>query len=205
MTRRPLMADPGARVWGSLVAAAVALVLTVAGPAAAHGGNGVLSPESVTTTGSAVEIVVRLTYAGDGHAADGATVTVAGESAAGTALTPVVLTDTGDGRYAGRVELPAPGEWNLRVTAVDPPAQLVLPAILSGPPVTAAPSTAPTTSTPGEPSPSGADPAAAAATPDGGAGDGDGGAPPWGWLAVGVAAAAAVAVGAVFVARGRRP
>jgi hypothetical protein len=114
-------------------------------PASAHGGEGVLALESFVPEGGGQaparwSIVVRLTFAEDGHPLDDATVTVAGESDAGTPLTPVALTARGDGRFGGTIELPA-GSWNLRVVSVDPPAQLALE------PVTAAPPDAPSTAT----------------------------------------------------------
>jgi hypothetical protein len=127
------------------VALLAALSALASPPASAHGGEGVLALESFAPEGGGQaparwSIVVRLTFAEDGHPPDDATVTVAGESDAGTPLTPVALAARGDGRFGGTIELPA-GSWNLRVVSVDPPAQLALE------PVTAAPPEAPGTAT----------------------------------------------------------
>lgn len=195
----------------AVAAACMALVALVATApvAAAHGGDGVLEPVSVTPDGRSVEVSVRLTYESDGHDATGATVTVAGDDGAGAALTPVSLTDQGGGTYGGTVELPSDGTWNLRVTAVEPPAQLALPAVT----VAAAPSTtaADASSSTSTSAPSTADAGAVdgAEATEGIVALGDdedgGGTAPWVWVVAGVAVVAAVAAGLLFVARGRRP
>lgn len=153
MNRVPQHVRRSVTVALAVLAAAWGLV-ALAGPAAAHGGAGtleVLSSEP-QPDGASVNVTVRLTFAGDGDPAADATVTVVGEREgdAGADFTPVTLTPGGPaGQYAGVVPLPAPGNWTLRVTSVEPPATATTQVSVAGASLTvetsAAPSTSPTT------------------------------------------------------------
>ncbi|MFM7063257.1 MAG: hypothetical protein ACKO04_07165, partial [Actinomycetes bacterium] len=142
-----------ATVAALLVALLTALggLLLVAGPAAAHGGDGRLEVVSTEpqADGTSVKVTVQLRYATDDHPAADATVTVAGEregDAAPTDFTPVTLAASGpEGQYAGVVPIPAPGSWTLRVTSVEPPATASVPVSLAGTSGTVGSSTAPST------------------------------------------------------------
>jgi hypothetical protein len=114
-----------------------ALVLTALGavaapPAGAHGGEGELEVLAVDAgRPGRVDVTVRLSYVDDGHHPEEATVTVAGTGPDGADLTPVTLSrGDGDGVFTGTVEVPVAGAWNLRVTAVEPPATVALPPVL---------------------------------------------------------------------------
>ena len=101
--------------------AGTALALGVAGPAGAHGGEAVIAVEGVHPAGQSVHYVVRVTWADDGHAAIGATVTATAVAADGTTLTPVPLAPADDdGRYSGAVEYPTAGAWTVRITSIEP-------------------------------------------------------------------------------------
>ncbi len=133
-----------------VLAAGVALpaaLVALAPAAAAHGGEGNLALVSMTEVAGAVgswKIEVELTYLSDGHPIDDAAVTVAGDSSTGSVLTPVTMQPLGEGRFGATVELPA-GTWTLRVTSVEPPAQLALEPVSV--PEAEAPATPATTGT----------------------------------------------------------
>lgn len=212
MTRPSAPRRPGrpGRVVAGLVAALAFLLGPASGTASAHGGPGRIEVLGAAVSGSTVEVRVKVTFTGDGHAAEEATVTVAGSSDGGE-LTPVTLSpvDGEPGVYSGAVTLPSPGGWSLRVTSVEPPATATVPVGVDPPsaaaPVTAAtgPSTTPTTdpSTAGDAGGVTDDAAVTSAPAD--AEEGGGGSP-WVWVLGGAGALVAVAVGAVFVANGRR-
>ena len=134
-----------------IVTTVLAVLLSTAGPAHAHGGPGKIEVQSVTpqSDGSAVDVTVRLTFEGDGDPVDAATVTVTGElaDAGGTspAFTPVTLTVGSEaGIFTGRVALPSAGNWTLRITSVEPPASVTAPVAVAAPAggtATSAPST----------------------------------------------------------------
>jgi hypothetical protein len=203
------------------VAAAVATVAILAAPTAvptagAHGGDGNLEVVDLRPTPGMVEVTVRLTYVADGHDVEDATVTVAGEDATGSPLTPVVLQHddgAGPGAYSGSVAVPAGGSVSLRVTSVAPSVQLALPSVEvpgaqagdGGEPVADAPEvggatagTEDTMVTQQVPDPF----AAAATATDADADDGnDGGAGPVIWLLVGLAVVVALGAGIWAVTR----
>ncbi len=109
-----------------VAAVIVGLGLTALAPTVgAHGDEGVLTLLSATTSGSSSTIAVKLTYEGDGHPVDGATVTVVADDGAGQSVDPVPMTaGTSSGEYTATVQLPSPGTWNLRVTSVSPSATI---------------------------------------------------------------------------------
>ena len=188
---------------GLLAAAAVSL----GGVASAHGGPGTMSLVSYTPSGSSAQVVVQLIYTGDGDPVDEATVTVAGENSTGTVLTPVTLQPSGTpGQFAGTIEYPAPGDWSLRVTSVEPPASLPLSETVSAPQVTVEPPGLLTgdgsaTTAPGEtvaPAPV-ISPAPAPA-----ADDSSGGLPTWVWILAVGAAVVSVVIGVAFVMAGSK-
>ena len=104
-----------------LAAAALLVLGPAARPAGAHEGDAVLVVEGVHPAGQSIHYIVRVTWADDGHPAEGATVTATGIAPDGTQLTPVALAPADeDGRYSGAVEYPAPGAWTVRITSIDP-------------------------------------------------------------------------------------
>lgn len=176
--------------------------------AGAHGDEGVLEVLSATPSGTSSTITVKLTYEGDGHPVDGATVTVVADNGAGTALDPQPMTAGGaEGEYTSTVQFPSAGTWNVRVTAVSPAATLTLTQdITSEPGVTVGTAPEETTTT--------ADPALdeeVTDSPTTVAGDdisatseeGDSDSSPLPWILGGIAVVVIVAVSAVFVMRGR--
>ena len=136
-----------------LVAAILAVLLVVgvgvaaiAPMAGAHGDDGVLAVVSATPSGSSSTITVKLTFEGDGHPVDGATVTAVADDGAGAAIDPVPMTAAGSpGEYTARLEFPSAAVWNVRVTAVSPSATVTLTQDIAGP---ASTSSTPTGSTP---------------------------------------------------------
>ena len=172
----------------------VPLVLTVlagvdAGPAAAHGDEGILEVIDAVPNASGDEVTytVELTYANDGEPVDGASVsaTVRGP---GTGLQEAVpLASIGGGWYAGPVIFPGPGRFTVAFAALEPVAALeAVYEVDAAPPSTT--TTAPTTTS----APPEVDPALVADDDDIDEG------PPAG-LIVGAVAAGAVLVATVIV------
>lgn len=104
----------------------VHLLLLGAAAAGAHQDEGVIKVLAVALddTGHG-DYEVTLHYGSDGRPAIDATVTVAGDGPDGMVLSPVTLgpADT-PGTYRGRVEFPAAGAWTVRISSVEPAAQL---------------------------------------------------------------------------------
>lgn len=98
-----------------------ALLLALAAPAGAHGGDGNLAVQP-TRHGLTVEYVTRLTFVSDGHPADEATVTVTA-TGPGT-VAPVALAPQGDGNYTGTVTFPAAGTWTVVLESTNPTARV---------------------------------------------------------------------------------
>jgi hypothetical protein len=109
-----------------IVGSATVLLLLWASPAYGHSNEATLEVIKSEVSGSLTQHYdVLLTYAGDGHQVEDATVTLVAERKGAAALTPVVLRPvTQKGLYQGEVSVPEPGEWNVRVTAVSPIALL---------------------------------------------------------------------------------
>jgi len=153
-----------------LVAAILAVLLVVgvgvaaiAPMAGAHGDDGVLAVVSATPSGSSSTITVKLTFEGDGHPVDGATVTAVADDGAGAAIDPVPMTAAGSpGEYTARLEFPSAAVWNVRVTAVSPSATVTLTQDIAGP---ASTSSTPTESTPTSGSTPGSTPASTSGAP----------------------------------------
>ncbi|HMX64796.1 MAG TPA: FixH family protein [Microthrixaceae bacterium] len=153
-----------------LVAAILAVLLVVgvgvaaiAPMAGAHGDDGVLAVVSATPSGSSSTITVKLTFEGDGHPVDGATVTAVADDGAGAAIDPVPMTAAGSpGEYTARLEFPSAAVWNVRVTAVSPSATVTLTQDIAGP---ASTSSTPTGSTPTSGSTPGSTPASTSGAP----------------------------------------
>lgn len=153
-----------------LVAAILAVLLVVgvgvaaiAPMAGAHGDDGVLAVVSATPSGSSSTITVKLTFEGDGHPVDGATVTAVADDGAGAAIDPVPMTAAGSpGEYTARLEFPSAAVWNVRVTAVSPSATVTLTQDIAGP---ASTSSTPTESTPTSGSTPGTTPASTSGAP----------------------------------------
>lgn len=121
-------------------------VAAIAPMAGAHGDDGVLAVVSATPSGSSSTITVKLTFEGDGHPVDGATVTAVADDGAGAAIDPVPMAAAGSpGEYTARLEFPSAAVWNVRVTAVSPSATVTLTQDIAGP---ASTSSTPTESTP---------------------------------------------------------
>lgn len=117
-----------------LMTAVLAVGLAALAPVAgAHGDDGVLTLVSATTSGSSSTVTVKLTYEGDGHPVDGATVTVVADDGAGQSVDPVPMeAGTSSGEYTATVQLPSTGTWNLRVTAVNPAATITTTQVVTG-------------------------------------------------------------------------
>ncbi|MFM7069065.1 MAG: hypothetical protein ACKOYM_06345 [Actinomycetes bacterium] len=113
--------------------------LTFPSSAGAHGGPGSLGfvSKELLPDGRSVKLTLSLTYAGDGDPATGATMTIVPELIDGpknsTPPVPVKMTEiTPAGTYAATVTLPGPGNWRLRVTAVEPAASAIVPVAIAG-------------------------------------------------------------------------
>lgn len=131
---------------------AVSMLLTAASPAAAHEGQGILTLESqVADDQGAVRYVVRLTWADDGHPALDSTVTATPITPDGSPQTPITLAPADeDGRYAGTVSYPTPGDWTVRFTSVTPTGTIEITEAVAS---QATSTTAATTTTSSVPSP----------------------------------------------------
>lgn len=115
-------------LFAALAIAAAAIAQPV--PAAsAHEGKAIIAVEAADPgTGLAVDYRIRVVWDNDLHPAKDATVTATGLAPDGTTTTPTVLAAVdADGRYAGSLAYPAPGEWTVRFTVVTPPGVLERP------------------------------------------------------------------------------
>lgn len=143
------MQKPLVRIVAAILAVLLVVgvgVAAIAPMAGAHGDDGVLAVVSGTPSGSSSTITVKLTFEGDGHPVDGATVTAVADDGAGAAIDPVPMTAAGSpGEYTARLEFPSAAVWNVRVTAVSPSATVTLTQDIAGP---ASTSSTPTESTP---------------------------------------------------------
>jgi hypothetical protein len=185
-----------------LAALTTALLAPVAG---AHGDDGVLQVVSVAPSGTSTTVTVRLTYQGDGHPVDGATVTIVGDDGAGAAIDPVQMTAGSEpGQYTATIEFPSAGVWNLRVTSVSPAATLtVTHEVTADPGVTAPePTDDPVLDEEMTSSPTTADVGEASSEERAGTDDGDGSSP-LPWILGGLVVIVCVGLGVVFVLRGR--
>ncbi|HEX5365900.1 MAG TPA: FixH family protein [Acidimicrobiales bacterium] len=139
----PLPSRPRRPLAALLALLAVAVVLTglgIARPAAAHGGDAVVTVEQAHASGQSIHYVVRVTWEDDGHPATDATVTATAVDADGRQVTPVALAPAdADGRYAGTLEYPAAGPWTLRITSVEPTGALEQRQEVTVPSTTASP------------------------------------------------------------------
>jgi hypothetical protein len=141
MTRVPVR--PARRLIAVLALALAAALGLLPGvgvsPAGAHDGDAVFEVEA-HPAGLAIHYIVRVTWADDGHPAEGATVTATAIGADGTQLTPVPLVQSdSDGRYTGVLEYPSAGTWTLRITSIDPNGTLQQAQEVTPPPTTTAP------------------------------------------------------------------
>lgn len=127
--------------WAREILAAVGLaalaLVAMAGPAAAHGGPGVIDVGDPETTGELqIEFPVRITYENDGHPAEEVEgLTVAGRGPDGAELAPTDAFVPGDapGVFRATVTLPVEGQWELTVDAVEPAATATITADVTGP------------------------------------------------------------------------
>ncbi|MCC6184150.1 MAG: hypothetical protein EKK62_01005 [Acidimicrobiia bacterium] len=160
------MQKPLVRIVAALLAVLLVVgvgVAAIAPMAGAHGDDGVLAVVSATPSGSSSTITVKLTFEGDGHPVDGATVTAVADDGAGAAIDPVPMTAAGSpGEYTARLEFPSAAVWNVRVTAVSPSATVTLTQDIAGP---ASTSSTPTESTPTSGSTPGTTPASTSGAP----------------------------------------
>ncbi len=160
------MQKPLVRIVAAILAVLLVVgvgVAAIAPMAGAHGDDGVLAVVSATPSGSSSTITVKLTFEGDGHPVDGATVTAVADDGAGAAIDPVPMTAAGSpGEYTARLEFPSAAVWNVRVTAVSPSATVTLTQDIAGP---ASSSSTPTGSTPTSGSTPGSTPASTSEAP----------------------------------------
>lgn len=160
------MQKPLVRIVAAILAVLLVVgvgVAAIAPMAGAHGDDGVLAVVSATPSGSSSTITVKLTFEGDGHPVDGATVTAVADDGAGAAIDPVPMTAAGSpGEYTARLEFPSAAVWNVRVTAVSPSATVTLTQDIAGP---ASTSSTPIGSTPTSGSTPGSTPASTSEAP----------------------------------------
>ena len=160
------MQKPLVRIVAAILAVLLVVgvgVAAIAPMAGAHGDDGVLAVVSATPSGSSSTITVKLTFEGDGHPVDGATVTAVADDGAGAAIDPVPMTAAGSpGEYTARLEFPSAAVWNVRVTAVSPSATVTLTQDIAGP---ASTSSTPIGSTPTSGSTPGTTPASTSGAP----------------------------------------
>lgn len=150
--------------WSRLVPMIVILLLLGAGPALAHDDEGVLEVVAVADDGAGHRAYeVTLHYGSDGHPATDAIVTVAGDGPDGEVLSPVTLGPADPpGTYHGRVEFPVTGAWTVRISSLQPTAQLDRTELVESMDVTTDPPTTPVEAEPAptaEPLPEDASPA----------------------------------------------
>lgn len=90
---------------------------------ATHDGVGVLVVEARQPV-SPLEVgyVVRLSWSGDGHPANGATVTAHVVGTEGIVAPTTLVPHDADGRYAGTLAFPGPGVWTVRFASIGPDA-----------------------------------------------------------------------------------
>ena len=125
----------GAGTQAAVVAMGLMLgVAWMALPAAAHGGSAGIEVVSATeVTQSSWGYVIAVTYDGDGHGVDDAQVTAVAEGPGGS-VSPVTMTRTDEeGTYEGQLVFPAPGNWTVRFTSVEPEATLEVPQVVESP------------------------------------------------------------------------
>ena len=102
--------------------AALVLLLIYSSPASADSGDPVFTVESARNDGpDATTYLLRVTWANDGHAVQGATITATPIAPDGGVRTPVNFTAVDeDGRYEATALFDEPGAWTVRFTSVNP-------------------------------------------------------------------------------------
>ena len=110
------------RIAASLLALIFAALVLGTAPALAHDEVGVMVGEYVADPPGSPDGTyrVRLTYANDGHAAEGANVSLTAVSDAGATVSPTPMTPVDPGEYEAGIAFPSPGSWTVLVNAVGP-------------------------------------------------------------------------------------
>jgi hypothetical protein len=95
-------------------------------PGAAHDAKGSIVIDSVTSTSTGLNVVVEVTFVGDGHRAPAATVTVVAERTTARKVGPQIMrpNDTEIGFYESVLLVAKPEEWTYRFTSLNPAAYL---------------------------------------------------------------------------------
>jgi hypothetical protein len=124
----------------SLVGGFVGLLLAAA-PAAAHGGDPVITVEAAHPDTTAVHFIVKMVWESDGDPIDGKTLTATPTSPDGVAGAPVTLNGSGSGIYQGSVEMPTPGSWTVTIASADPVGSITHTEVRPDPAPTATTST----------------------------------------------------------------
>lgn len=102
---------------------ALAAVVAVGSPAAAHEGTGIIAVEKAEDRADGTDYTIRVTWENDRHPAADATVTATAVDPTGQAQTPVTMAAVdADGRYNGFVQLGGPGYWTVRFAVIAPTA-----------------------------------------------------------------------------------
>lgn len=113
----------------AVLVGAIAVLVGLAGPVAAHGGDGLIEVDQPASIGDlTVSLQVRVTYVDDGHAVepgDLGELTVSGTGPDGASLPPGTTFTPTDvpGVYTAEVTVPAAGAWSLLITSTEPPAE----------------------------------------------------------------------------------
>jgi hypothetical protein len=101
----------------------LALLVTGAAPAGAHGDAGLIEIEAAHPTATGTHYIVRLTYQNDGDPVVDATVTATPAGPDGRELSAVELTPyDDDGRYQVAIDQPEPGSWTVTFASAEPEA-----------------------------------------------------------------------------------
>jgi YtkA-like len=113
----------------------VAALMLGASPAFAHDELGVMVGEYVAESPDAPDGTyrVRLTFANDGHPAEGATVTLTAADGAGATIPPTPMSPVDAGEYEAALAFPNPGAWTVTVVATAPAATFTQPLTITEP------------------------------------------------------------------------
>lgn len=98
--------------------AGMLLLVGTGGPAAAHGGDPILSVQETHPADTSVHYIIKMVWENDGDPINDETVTATPTGPDGVAGAPVTLANTGDGIYEGTVDMPTAGAWSVTFATV---------------------------------------------------------------------------------------
>jgi hypothetical protein len=193
---------PIARRAAALLAVLALAAGLAAGPAAAHGPDGVMTITEATQTGdTTITIEVGIVYANDDDPAEDATVEAVLTGEDGTVIGPTSFQNIRSALYGAEVSVPSTGTWQVAVTSTDPESTATATVVVAdaGPTTTTTTTTTTTAPAAGDTGAATGDDAAAPA-----AADTDGGVSPVFVAAIVLAVLVVVAAALVPVVSRRR-